>query len=78
MPSRINYNDPGYAQSVAEILRRQNNAEPEASITSAVRDFVVTAGLVKASCIASRFLLAMPYIRLRGDDPDHPPAILMY
>ena len=39
MPVHIDYNDPQYAESAAEILRRHDNAGPEANITSAVRDF---------------------------------------
>ena len=52
MPGHIDYNNPRYAESAAEILRRHNNSEPEANITSAVRDFLVTTGLVKPSEIA--------------------------
>ena len=39
MAGQIDYNDPQYAQSAAEILRRHDNGEPEANITSAVRDY---------------------------------------
>ena len=52
MPVHIDYNDPRYAESAVEILRRHDNAEPEANITSAVRDFLVTTGLVRPSDIA--------------------------
>ena len=45
MPVHIDYNDPRYAESAAEILRRHDNAEPEANITSAVRDFLIVTGL---------------------------------
>ena len=45
MPLHIDYNDPRYADSAAEILRRHDNAEPEANITSAVRDFLISTGL---------------------------------
>ena len=38
---QIYYNDPRYAKAAAEILRRHDNGEPEASITSAVRDFLI-------------------------------------
>ena len=46
MPEHIDYNDPRYAGSAAEILRRHDNGETEANITSAVRDFLVLTGLV--------------------------------
>ncbi len=46
MAGQIDYNDPQYAQSAAEILRRHDNGEPEANITSAVRDFLIVTGLV--------------------------------
>ena len=49
MPVHIDYNDPRYAESAAEILRRHNNGEAEANITSAVRDFLVLTGLVNPS-----------------------------
>ena len=49
MPVHIDYNDPSYAEAAAEILRRHDNAEPEANITSAVRDFLITTGLVRPS-----------------------------
>ena len=52
MALHINTNDPRYAEAAAEILRRHDNGEPEANITSAVRDFLVTTGLVKPSEIA--------------------------
>ena len=48
MSIQIDYNDPQYAQAAAEILRRHDNGEPEANITSAVRDFLIVTGLVKA------------------------------
>ena len=47
MPVHIDYNDPRYAESAAEILRRHDNAEPEANITSAVRDFLIATGLAR-------------------------------
>ncbi len=46
MAAQIDYNDPRYAQAAAEILRRHENGEPEANITSAVRDFLIVTGLV--------------------------------
>ena len=47
MSIQIDYNDPRYAQAAAEILRRHDSGEPEANITSAVRDFLIVTGLVK-------------------------------
>ena len=47
MSVQIDYNDPRYAQAAAEILRRHDNGEPEANITSAVRDFLIVTGLVR-------------------------------
>ena len=41
----IDYNNPAYAQAAAEILRRHDNGEPEANITSATRDFLILTGL---------------------------------
>ena len=49
MSIQIDYNDPRYAQAAAEILRRHDNGEPEANITSAVRDFLILTGLVRAN-----------------------------
>ena len=46
MPGHIDYNDPRLASAAAEILRRHDNGEPEANITSAVREFLVLTGLV--------------------------------
>ena len=51
MSVQIDYNDARYAQAAAEILRRHENGEPEANITSAVRDFLILTGLVKADDI---------------------------
>ena len=52
MTIQIDYNDPRYAQAAAEILRRHDNGEPEANITSAVRNFLVVTGLVRDEEIA--------------------------
>ena len=49
MPAHIDTNDPKCAGGAAEILRRHDNAEPEANITSAVRDFLIATSLVKSS-----------------------------
>ena len=51
MPPHIDTNDPRYKQSAAEILRRHDKGEPEANITTAVRDFLTVTGLVKAEHI---------------------------
>ena len=47
--AQIDYDDPWYAASAAEILRRHGNAEAEANITSAVRDFLILTGLAKSA-----------------------------
>ena len=52
MSIQIDYDDPKYAQAAAEILRRHDNSEPEANITSAVRDFLIDTGLVGRDEIA--------------------------
>ena len=45
-PSRPTYETPpGYAKAAAEILRRHDNGESEATITGAVRDFLILTGL---------------------------------
>ena len=48
MSIQIDYNDPRYGQAATEILRRHDKGEPEANITSAVRDFLIVTGLVRA------------------------------
>ena len=52
MPVHIDYNDSRYSEAAAEILRRHNRSEPEANITSAVRNFLTITGLVKDEEIA--------------------------
>ena len=47
MPAHIDTSDPKYKKAAAEILRRHDNGEPEANITTAVRNFLTTTGLVK-------------------------------
>ena len=37
-----------FSELAADILRRHDNREPEANITSAVRDFLINSGLVRA------------------------------
>ena len=49
MPAHIDTNDPKFEKAAAEILRRYDNGELEANITSAVRDFLVLTGLVNPS-----------------------------
>ena len=44
----LDFNDPKYASAAAYILGRHNHNEPEANITSAVRDFLVLTNLSKA------------------------------
>ena len=48
MSVHIDPNDPNYKKAAAEILRRHDKGEPEANITSAVRDFLTVTGLVNA------------------------------
>ena len=44
----LDFNDPKYASAAAYILDRHNHNEPEANITSAVRDFLVLTNLSQA------------------------------
>ena len=44
----IDTNDPKYGHAAAAILRRHDNFEAEANITSAVRDFLILTGLAKS------------------------------
>ena len=44
----IDTNDPKYRDAASEILRRHDNFEPEANITSAVRDFLILTGLARS------------------------------
>ena len=48
MPIHIDPNDPKYRNAAAEILRRHDNGEPEANITSVVRDFLIVTGLARS------------------------------
>lgn len=48
MTAQIDFDDPRYAASAAEILRRHREGTAEANITSAVRDFLVLTGLVQS------------------------------
>ncbi len=47
MPVHIDFNDPKHRAAAAEILRRHDRGEPEANITSAVRNFLTSTGLVR-------------------------------
>ena len=47
MPAHIDPNNPDCKTAAAEILRRHNEGQPEANITTAVRDFLTITGLVK-------------------------------
>ena len=44
----LNYDDPKYAEAAGRILRRHENYEAEANITSAIRDFLILTGLANA------------------------------
>ena len=48
MTAQIDIDDPRYAASAAEILRRHDSFEVEANITSAVRDFLILTELAKS------------------------------
>ena len=48
MAIHIDIGDPKYRNAVAEILRRHDRGEPEANITSAVRDFLILTGLARS------------------------------
>ena len=43
----IDVNDPRYRNAAAEILRRHDDFQAEANITSAVRDFLILTGLAR-------------------------------
>ena len=47
MSLHIDPNDPNSKNAAAEILRRHDKGEPEANITSAVRNFLTVTSLVK-------------------------------
>ena len=47
-PTQLDYNDAPSARAAAELLRRHNNFEAEANITSAARDFLIAARLARS------------------------------
>ena len=48
MVFHIDIDDPGHRDAAARILLRYDNFQPEANITSAVRDFLIHTGLAQA------------------------------
>ncbi len=48
MPEHLDYNDPACKETAAELLRRHDLSQPEANITSAVRDFLIAARLARS------------------------------
>ena len=48
MTTHLNTNDPRFSEAASEVLRRHDNGEAEANITSAVRDFLILTGLAHA------------------------------
>ena len=48
MTTHLDIDDPKYAQAAELILRRHDNFEAEANITSAIRDFLMLTGLARA------------------------------
>ena len=48
MTPHIDPDDPKCRAAAAEILRRHDNGEPEANITSVVRDFLIVTGLARS------------------------------
>ena len=48
MATHIDYNDPACIGAAAEMLRRHDLGEPEANITSAVRDFLIATRLARS------------------------------
>ena len=52
MAVHIDINDPRYRDTAAQILLRHENFQPEANITSAVRDLLILTGLARSEEIA--------------------------
>ena len=48
MTEHLDYNDPACKEAAAELLRRHDLGEPEANITSAVRDFLIATRLARS------------------------------
>ena len=48
MALHIDIEDPGYRDAAAQILLRHDNFQPEANITSSVRDFLILTGLTRS------------------------------
>ena len=48
MAPHIDYNDPACIEAAVEMLRRHDLGEPEANITSAVRDFLIATRLARS------------------------------
>ena len=48
MPEHLDYNDPACKETATELLRRHDLGEPEANITSAVRDFLIATRLARS------------------------------
>ena len=54
MTTHLDITDPRYADADASILRRHDNFEAEANITTAVRDFLVLTGLANGDEIIGK------------------------
>ena len=48
MVPHLDVDDPGFRHAAAQILLRHDNFQPEANITSAVRDFLILTGLARS------------------------------
>ena len=48
MTDHLDYNDPASFAAATELLRRHDLGEPEANITSAVRDFLIATRLARS------------------------------
>ena len=48
MAQHIDISDPKYRDAAAQVLLRHDNFQPEANITSAVRDFLILTGLARS------------------------------
>ena len=51
MPGQIDPNDSRYAKAAERIIQRHDANQPEANITSAIRDFLIVTGLARAQDI---------------------------